>query len=339
MARSATLDRWPDLSGIGLKDAGNPDARAALLTVNAQMFAAAPARDREIIETFETLALGFLPRMDHRTLVDIARILAPCEDTPASVLDRLVRHSPETRDIVIGHTVHLPPGLVAKLLGTADGRLRLAVRPALDVRTVDSLLAMHESAVDDALAANPCLAGTGPAVAELVRRAQHRPTLGAILLARGGLSPAEEAALYLCADAERRRLIRERLAPSAGTRPDLATLRLTDHEAAALVAAAEAGDVRHLESLLTYAFGFPASTDWRVLATGRHPLLPLALKALGLAERDAIRILLGLHPALSHRLSCVTGLVRMGREPTRAVALVLVEAVLGVQAGSGAAHR
>ena len=42
---------WSDLS-----DLNGADACAALLKVNAEMFVAAPARDRESIETFEALA-------------------------------------------------------------------------------------------------------------------------------------------------------------------------------------------------------------------------------------------------------------------------------------------
>ncbi|MGO4572834.1 hypothetical protein [Microvirga sp. 2TAF3] len=331
MASPATQDHWPDLSGLGLTDARNPDARAALLTVNAEMFVAAPTRDREIIETFETLALGFLPRMDHDTLVTVARILAPCEDTPASILDHLVRHSPETRDIVLGQTAYLPSTLVIKLLGTEEGRLRLAFHPSLDPATIDNLLVLHESAVEDALAANRCIAPTSPALKELVRRARDRLPLGAILLARENLTLADEAALYLAADAQRRVRIQDRIASSTGIQRATLPFNLTEHEIAAFFAASKAGDIRHLEALLTYALGFPASADWRILATGRHHLLPLALKALGFIEKEAMRIFLTLHPALNHSLSYVTSLTRVVRDVPSPVALALVEAILGVQ--------
>src|ERR1044072_6031395 len=92
---------WTEMPLIGSPDP-HPDAWTTLLTVNAQMFVAAPTRDRETIRTFESLALGFLPRVDHAALVALARLLAPCEDTPTSILDHLIGHSSETRDIVFG---------------------------------------------------------------------------------------------------------------------------------------------------------------------------------------------------------------------------------------------
>lgn len=327
MASSAPQEHWPDLSGLGLTDVRKADSRAALLVMNAEMFAEAPTRDRDIIETFEALALGFLPRMDHATLVKLARIVAPCEDTPQSVLDHLLRHSPETRDIVLAHMAHFSPPLVKQLLGTADGRLRLARHPALAPATVDQLLVMHEHAVDDALAANRSIAAASPALRELVRRGRCRLSLGAILLERAALMPADEAALYLAADVNRRRRIRDRLATSVGSSQTSAST-LTEYEIAAFLAAAQAGDVTHFEALMTYAFGFPAGTEWHILAAGRQALLPLALKALGFVEKEAIRVFLHLHPALAHSLSTVIGHVRTMRDVSPLVAAVLVKAIL-----------
>lgn len=327
MASSVPQEHWPDLSGLGLTDVRNADSRAALLVVNAEMFADAPTRDRDIIETFEALALGFLPRMDDATLVKFARIVAPCEDTPQAILDHLLRRLPQTRDIVLAHMAHFPPPLVKQLLGTADGRLRLARHPALAPATVDQLLVMHEKAVDDALAANRSIAAASPAMRELVRRGRRRLSLGTILLERAALMPMDEAALYLAANVDRRRQIRDRLAASVESGASSAS-NLTEYEVAAFLAAAQAGDVTHFEALMTYAFGYPAGTHWHILATGRQALLPLALKALGFVEKEAIRVFLHLHPALAHSLSTVIGLVRTMRDVSPPVAATLVKAIL-----------
>ena len=271
------------------------------------MFVAAPARDREIIETFETLALGFLPMVDHAALLDIANILAPCEDTPASVLDYLARHSSQTRDIVLGHATHLPSPLNAKLLGTLDGRLQLASRPALDAQAIERLLVLRESEVEDALAANPEFAPTELAFEEIVRRAQNRPSLAGLLLDRPDLTIADEAALYLRLLPNAVSAIRERLAASAAFQRATLSFKLTEQDIAELVTASTHGDARQLETLLTAAFGFPAMADWRVLQIGRHPLLALALKALGLGEKEATKIFLNIHPAVSRPLSSLKG--------------------------------
>lgn len=331
MSPSAHPDLWSDLSGLGLEEARSPDARAALLKVNAEMFVAAPAHDRDSIDTFETLVLGFLPRADDATLVEIARILAPCADTPPAVLDFLVRHSPETQALVLRHAPQLPRGLDTRLLATPDGRVRLASRPDLDAATVWRLLVLHESAVEDVLAANPALAPADPGFRELVARADRRPALARLLLRRSDLATGDEARLYLAADSERRRRIRERVAAVLTPASAALPMGLTEHDVGLFLAAGRRGDGPGLETLLSAAFGLPAATEWRALAIGRHALLALALKALGLSEKEATRIFLTLHPALSSPLSALKDLVREMRDVPGPVALALVEAILDVK--------
>ncbi len=336
MASSANPDLWSDLSGFGSPD-GNSDARAALLKVNAEMFAAAPARDRESIETFETLVLGFLPKADPATLLDLARILAPCRDTPASVLDYLARHSPDARDMLRHHAARPAPASGSRQLATPEGRLRLASQPDLDAGAVKKLLALREGAVEDALAANPALAPDAASFADLLQRARHRPALARILLARADLPTAGQAALYLTADGERRAAIRERVAACLAHRRATLSFALAGQDLADLLAAALKGDDRRLESLLTSLFGFPAHTDWRLLENGRHRLLALALKVLGVPRHEATRIFLTLHPALSYPLSAVRTLVQEMRDVPGPVALALVESILDVRTLAGEA--
>ena len=328
MTPSAEPNVWPELS----PETASLDERAALLKVSAEMFVAAPARDRESIETFETLALGFLPRVDHAVLLEIAGILAPCADTPAAILDYLTRYSPEARDILLSQKSDLPPAMKARLLATPAGRMQLACRPVIDGVLREQLLVLHESGIENALAANLARSPAEPCFEELVRRAQERPGLAGILLARSDLSRAQEAALYLLADADRRRRIREHLAGVVARRSAPFSLELTEHHVAEFISASRNGDARRFESLLNSAFDFPATTEWRVLAIGRHRLLALALKALGLCEKEATRILLTLHPALSSPLSALKDLIREMREVDGSVAHALIEAILDTRA-------
>ena len=337
MASSANPDLWSDLSGFGSSDGSNSDARAALLKVNAEMFVAAAARDRESIETFETLVLGFLPKTDPATLLELARILAPCPDSPASVLDYLSQHSPDARDILHHHAARLPPAFGSRQLATPEGRLSLASQSDLDQTTIQKLLALRESAVEDTLASNPAFASDTAPFTDLVRRARHRPTLAALLLERADLPTASQASLYLAADAERRKAIRERVAVALAHRRVTLSFTLTEQDLAELLAAGFKGDDRRLEGLLTSLFGFPASTEWRVLEFGRHRLLALALKVLGVTPKDAIRLFLTLHPALSYPLSVIKALLREMRDVPSPVALALIEAVLDVRTLSGEA--
>jgi hypothetical protein len=326
---------WPDLSSLGSTESGGFDARAVLLKVNAEMFVAAPARDREIIATFEALALGFLPMVDDATLVDIARILAPCPDTPPSVIDHLARLSPRARETLRTGPAHLPTPADLRLFATPDRRLRLASQPNLDAWTLDRLLVLREAETEDALAANPTLAPSEPAFKELLKRAKERPALALVLLGRADLPIVDEAALYLAAPQDRRALIRDRVAAATALQRATLTFKLTEHEVGELFGAAAKGDDRLLEQRLSAAFEFPASTDWRILQCGRHGLLALALKALGLIDKEATRIFLTLHPALSQSLSSVKELARVVRDTPSPVALAIVEAILGVQALSG----
>lgn len=339
MTSLAWPERWPDLSDLGSMESDRVESCAALLKVNAEMFVAAPARDREVIETFETLALGFLPMVSKDTILDVARILAPCEDAPASILDALARHSPEARKIVIEGTARLPSGYQSDLLATPQGRVQLASRPGLDPRTVERLLVLHECETDSALAANSSLALTRTALSELVRRAREKPVLAEILLTRQDLTLADEAALYLAASPGRRASIRDGLAASSKGQRIKLSFDLSEQDVSDLHAAAQDGDVRQVERLLSALLELPPSTDWRILQIGRHALLALAFRSLALPERDALRIFLALHPALSQPLSAVKALVRIMRETTAPVALALVEAILGMRALSGRSAR
>jgi hypothetical protein len=335
MASSSNPDLWSGLSGFGSSESATPDMRAALLKVNAEMFVAAPARDRESIATFEALMLGSLPRADTATLLALARILAPCADAPASVLDYLVQHSTEARSVVLQHATHLPETVNRRQLATPAGRLRLAARPDLDPATIRRLLLLGEEAVAAALAANPSVAPDTGSFKLLVQRARCRPALARIVLERDDLSTSDAATLYLAADAPRRAAIRDHIAALLARRRMTLSCALTEEDVAELLAVSRRGDVERLEALLSTFFELSASVEWGVLELGRHRLLALALKALGMKTRDAARIFLCLHPALSYPLSAIKELVREVRDVPGPVALALVEAILGVKALSG----
>lgn len=335
MASSSNPDLWSGLSGFGSSESATPDMRAALLKVNAEMFVAAPARDRESIETFEALMLGSLPRADSASLLALARILAPCADAPASVLDYLVQHSPEARAIVLQHATHLPETVNRRQLAIPAGRLRLAARLDLDPATVKRLLLLGEEPVAEALAANLAVSPDTGSFKLLVQRARCRPALARILLGRDDLPPNDAAALYLAADATQRAAIRDHVTATLARRRVTLSCVLTDEDVAELLAVSRRGDVERLEALLSTFFELSSSVEWRVLELGRHRLLALALKALGMSRRDATKIFLCLHPALSYPLSAIRELAREVRDVPGPVAVALVEAILGVRALSG----
>jgi hypothetical protein len=303
------------------------DARVRMFDLHVELFVNAPSRDRESIRAFEALALGFMPRLDTATLARTARLLAPCGDTPATVLAYLFQRSGETRAIVLDRAPVLPP-LVADLLIGSGRAGELAARAGLDARMQDRLLAMEDPAVEDRLAANPHGGLAESALQRLVARAVHRPALARILLDRADLPRADEAALYLAADPARRLLIRERIEASAAfERRSLA--RLPGPDGDALVAHATEGDLPSFEAGLSRAFGFAGEVAWHLLPPERQDLLALALAALGLEEEAAMRIFLTLHPVIAHPVRTVFALAETFRTVPQATALVLVEAILG----------
>jgi hypothetical protein len=306
--------------------------------VSQNVHVAFPARDRETVEAFEAMTLGFLPRVDPATLAAVARLVAPCPDTPDSVLVALAQGSSEAQGLLAREAPRLPPEVVDLLLGTESGRPSLAARPDLDARTIGRLLVLNEDAVDLALAANPALDPTQSSFAVLIERARERPALAHALLTRRDLTLSDEAALYLHADAERRAEIRHRIAASALFHRSPAP-RLRGRDAERLIALAREGDVPAFEDGLTAALRLPPATAWRLLESGRAELLALALAALGMDEEDAMRIFLTLHPALAHSVATVFALVlgllvadaaRAGRAAGTLVVLGLALAVGGV---------
>ena len=324
------MSAWPDLWSSALP-AHDLDRRGALATLQAELFVNARARDLDTIRAFEAMILGFLPRMDVPTLAAVAELVAACPDTPATVLVALAQRSADARAVVAERAPHLPEPVVDLLLATPRGRPSLAARPDLDARTLERLIVVNEEAVDAALAANPAVTHACAGFAVLIERAQERPPLAARLLARTDLTLADEAALYLQADAARKAEIRHRVAASAMFQRPQSVPRVPGAAVDDLLVLAQHGEVAAFEGELAAALNLPRTTAWRFLESDRSELLALALVALGMPEEDAVRVFLTLHPAIAQSVATVFALVRVVRQVARPTALALVEAVLGAR--------
>ncbi|HEY8382776.1 MAG TPA: hypothetical protein VIL09_11570 [Microvirga sp.] len=305
-----------------------------LLRLNAELFVAAPARDMEAIRAFEAIALGFLPRVEPAAALEVAHLVAPCPDTPAPVLDALIRLSGETRAVVAAVAPRLSAAATDLLLGMETGRTALATRPDLDARTIERLLVLHDADVDTTLAANRHLVVTDDGLRPLLDRARGNTVLARALLARGDLPLSEQAILYCAGDTATRAAIRQQVAASALFRRPHLPFRASQPGVERLLAAASAGDVPAFEAQLTASLNLPLGVEWRALEPERQDLLAFGMKALGLDEEDALRALLTLHPAVSHSVEAVFALVRTFRTVARPTALALLEAVLGAEAAT-----
>jgi hypothetical protein len=315
--------------------------RSALLRAQSELFVGAPARDREVQRSFEALALGLLQRTDRDTVRTVLQTLAACPDTPESVLDYLIQALPEERSSVARTAPKLSRAGVALLLGSAPDRAALAERTDLSEIVYEQLAFIAEPHVDAALAANAAIDPESPAFRHLLDRARGDRNLAAAILLRDDLTPVDEAALYLAASDARRTEIRTRLASSVLFERSRLPPRPVPSAIDGLVAAAAEGAVEAVEAELGRACQLPEATPWRFLESGRGDLLPLGLRASGFDEETATRVFVTVHPAISHSVTVVFGMVRTFRAIARPIALALVEAILGATAGSerGGQHQ
>jgi hypothetical protein len=278
----------PDLSGLA-QLARDPrlDLRPVLLRVQTDLFVTAPARDREAIAAFESLAGGLLPTVDDATAAIVARKLAACPDAPASLMAALEARGGAVREAVALARAPSPAALAAALSGDTALAQALAGQPDLTTATVERLLALGDPAIDLALAGNRRLPLSPDAVRRLVLKARQRPALAEEVLPRSELTPLDRAALYLHAGVERRARIRAELASvpalafrRSGPRADAADRRT-------LLVLAGRGEVQAFERQLETVLACPPQ-DWRFDDPLRHDLLGFALLAAGVVPDDGI---------------------------------------------------
>lgn len=305
------------------------DVRHALLRVQAGLFAGAPVRDAEAVASFESLALGLLPGVDDATALAVARILAPVEDTPGSVIRFLVARGGAVARATIAEARRLPEGfLPATLARNPDWADAVASRRDLSPADIAALLARAEPAIDLALARNPAVPLDGSALACVVERARSRPDLAGAILARGDLPLDSRAALYLAAPPPERDAIRAAIAGAPALRAS--PLPRASREAIdALVADAAAQDRAGFEARLHALLGLaPPAPALDLAGPERHDLLALALAAAGVGETEAITVFLTLDDGIARSVATVFRLAALVRETPRSCAIRLVEAIL-----------
>lgn len=325
---------WPDLSGLAsLARNQSLDLRPVLLRIQTDLFVTAPARDRATVEAFEALASGLLRTVDADTAARVARKLSPCPDTPESLLSLLIMCGSEARRAVVEGAPRLPAGLSEALFEAGpDLAEALSSRPDLDGRSLDRLAGMDHDGVDFSLAMNRRIVLRGQALDLLLERALRRPALAQALLARGDLTAAEEASLYVQADGAQRARIRSRLDTAAAFRFH-ATVLAEGTEVAELLALSQLRDHAGFEERLAGCLGLAVVPDWRFCAPARHDLLALALVAAGVPSEAAIQIFLTLDPRIACSVHAVSDLALLARTVPQPVASSIIEATLGTFVG------
>jgi hypothetical protein len=306
---------WPDLSRLAaLTRDQRHDVRPVLLRAHADLFVAAPSRDRATIEAFEALAMGFLPIVDDATAAAVARKLAPIDDTPTAVIDALVRRGGEARAAVLTHRKHLePPPAAAHEDHSSANREE------------------PDDGIGIAVARNVRASLDSARLGELVERGRERPQLAMALLGRRDLGAGDEAVLYLHADDARRAQIRARLESLVALSARGASLgRAAPDQVGALLGFARALDTAAFDAQLARMLRLDPAPAWRFQVEPRRELLALALVAAGVAPEDCIQVFLTVHPAISRSVTTVFHLAQIARTVSRPVAVHLIEAILDV---------
>ena len=320
---------WPDLSCLAsLARDQKLDVRPVLLRVHTDLFAAAPSRDRDTIEAFEALALGFLPVVDDPTAALVAHKLACIADTPPAIIDALVRRGGEVREAILRGSAESERSTDVPI---AKNQPEAAIESPTPARALPDYLRVideEESALAWARDSQAHLSASQ--LHELVDRARERPQLAMALLGRGDLGPGDEAVLYLHANDVQRTRIRSRLEPLVALAGHRSVLARTDDRAiTSLLEFAKALDISGFETQLAEMLHLVPVPAWSFQREPRRELLALALVAAGVRAEDCARVFLTLHPAISRSVRTVFHLTHIARSVSRPIALYLVEAILG----------
>lgn len=318
----------PDLSGlIELSRDPQLDLKPVILRVQTDLFLAAPVRDREALEAFESLSTGLIPTVDDDTVALVAQKLAPFAETPDGVLVALASRGGESGKTVLAFAPNLTQPMVeAALLAGVD------VEAAIDLRAAHlRAQAADNEAADQALARNPEVRINHATLNRLIHRARTDQALAGVLLARPDLAPRDLAPLWLHADAHQRGKIEEAVAATAGLRSIPPASRTIG---AALKALSSGGDVRGFAAALADELGLAATFLTSAPdPASRYDLLTLALRAADLREEDAIHIFLTLNDVVACSVERVFALVALFRTTTRPTARELIAAILDVTLG------
>lgn len=315
----------PDLSGlIELSRDPQLDLKPVILRVQTDLFIAAPIRDRDALEAFDSLSTGLIPTVDDDTAAIVAQKLAPFAETPEGVLVALALRGGESAKTVVATALKITqPMIEAALLGGIDVEAAINRRDAhLRARAADTETA------DQALARNPEEHIDRATLDRLIHRSRSDQALAGVLLSRPDLAPRDLAPLWLHADSHQRAKIEDAVAATAGLRSIPPASRTIGP---ALKTLSSEGDVRGFAAALADELGLAAT-----FLTGapdpasRYDLLTLALRAADLREEDAIHIFLTLNDVVACSVERVFALVALFRNTPRPTARELITAILDV---------
>lgn len=333
---SSVIDA-PDVTGlIELSRDPGLDLKPVILRVQTDLFLAAPIHDRAVLSAFASLAGGLIPIVDDETALTVAKKLAPCPETPQSVLAALAARGGSVCEIVIDTAVVIGPTVVAAALSSgADISKAIAARAERD-----RLNAPDPETADLERARDPQARLDRATLDRLMIRARREADLAATLLGRHDIAAADLAPLWLHAETPQRAKIHEAAAATAALRSHPQAPR---DIGVMLTGLSRGGDVKGFLAALAEGLGLPGGfLGSAPNPSSRYDLLTLALRAADLSEAEAVYIFLTLNPTVARSADRVFELVQLFRSLTRPAARDLLGAILDVklpERASGAEHR
>lgn len=333
---SSVIDA-PDVTGlIELSRDPGLDLKPVILRVQTDLFLAAPIRDRAVLSAFASLATGLIPIVDDETALTVAKKLAPCPDTPQSVLAALAARGGVVCAIVIDTAVAVGPGIIGAALGAgAEIGEAITARAERDRRN-----APDPEIADLARAHDPEARLDRATLDRLMVRARREADLAAILLGRSDVAAADLAPLWLHAAAPLRTWIYEAAAATAALRSHPQAPR---DIGPVLTGLSRGGDVKGFLAVLAEGLGLPGGfLTAAPTPSARYDLLTLALRAADLSEAEAVYVFLTLDGTVARSADRVFELVQLFRSLTRPASRDLLGAILDVklpERASGAEHR
>ena len=313
----------------GLAKSLDPGDRKIWLRVACDHFVARPPVNAVAAARFAATMTAAIPTLDEATAITLGRKLAPCPQTPQTVVEAFLRRGNAIAETMRGRPLLMDDDDIAEAAGRdVKSAEAAAKRSGLPAAVVAQLCARDERQVLLALARNRNVAFTDPQLAVLVRRGVEDDELAATLLARGAIG-LEHAGLFLQADGEQRLeiLLAARRADLA--RPSSASSGPDREALASLEAHALARRPDFFVRALATAIGASPDIAERIADDPHGDSLAVALAALGAPGDVMVRILISADTFSGGRYRRIHALPRLEAALSRGAARRIIDALVG----------
>ncbi len=273
---------------------------SALLKAATELFVFEARHSRNEIAIYEELAMQLVRVTPVEDRVAVAGMLAPRADAPASVLALLAADEPSVAGPVITGAAALDDMVLLALVGggSAEHLALVAARPGLSPDVIEALLNKGDLAALAGLAGNLDSRIPEDLMPRLLATARGRPEIASALARRSeDVDDADLVDLFLDLDDRGRKRVLQSLEvlalrDFAARRPLPRTPRPDPEMVAELARTALSRDLDRVAAILARLLDIDEGIARRLVADKGGEPLALALKAAGLDEPVATRVIL-----------------------------------------------